>query len=176
MSDELSLAALTATALTEGVKFLYDQAGALLRRRRDRAAEESSLTPAAVTEPHQLPVADPAQVERFESELRALRADLHEYVSGVDPVTTTDEQLLRRANALRRVLEVIHGTPLLFAGEPRESGVVRGRVTAEEVAGYVAAVRAERASGTIEGDVRVGRVESGGEAVGVDLGADRPKR
>ncbi|CAM5668241.1 hypothetical protein SAVIM338S_06957 [Streptomyces avidinii] len=188
MSDELPLAALTATALTEGVRFLYEQAGALLARRRERAAEEDSPTPPVVAEPQELPAADPVLVERFEGELRALRADLHEYACGVDPVTTADRDLLGRVDALRRVLEAIHGTPLLFAGEPDGTGeqgqpdgpgapaVVRGRVDTEEVAGYVAAVRARRATGTIEGHVRVKRVEQGGEVIGVDLGSERPGR
>ncbi len=187
MSVELPLAAVTVAVLTEGVRFLYEQAGALLARRRERAAEEgaevgaaeeraaeeSSPTPPVVAEPRELPAADPALVERFAAELRGLRADLHEYASGVDPVTTTDRELLGRVDALRRVLEAIHGTPLLFTGEqgaPQAPTVVRGRVDTDEVAGYVAAVRAERPTGTIEGHVRARRVEQGGEAVGVDLG------
>ncbi|MBT2467722.1 hypothetical protein J7E97_07520 [Streptomyces sp. ISL-66] len=191
MSDELPLAALTATALTEGVRFLYEQAGALLARRRERAAEADSPTPPVVAEPHELPAADPVLVERFEVALRGLRADLHEYACGVDPVTPADRDLLVRVDALRRVLEAIHGTSLLFAGEPDESGgqgergeqggpgesaVVRGRVEIEEVAGYVAAVRAEQATGTIEGHVRAKRVGQGGEVIGVDLGTERPRR
>ncbi|CAM5328840.1 hypothetical protein [Streptomyces avidinii] len=182
MSVELPLAAVTVTVLTEGVRFLYDQAGALLARRRERAAEagaaeESSPTPPVVAEPRELPAPDPILVERFEAELRGLRADLHEYASGVDPVTTTDPELLGRVDALRRVLEAIHGTPLLFTGEPGDPGepdattVVRGRVDTDEVAGYVAAVRAERPAGTVEGYVRAKRVEQGGEVVGVDLGS-----
>ncbi|MGK5630326.1 hypothetical protein [Streptomyces sp. URMC 123] len=192
MSDELSLAMLTAVTLTEGIRFLYDQAGALLTRRRERdpaepegtpagapeetlgTAPEGTRTPAVVARPSVLPAADPVQLERFAAELRALRADLHEYVSGVDPVDPADGELVARVEALRRVLEVVHGTPLVFSGEPAPAAVVRGSVDADEVAGYVAAVRAERATGPVEGRVRVHRVERGGEAIGVDLGAGRP--
>ncbi|MFI1645604.1 hypothetical protein ACH4XT_01470 [Streptomyces avidinii] len=54
--------------LTEGVRFLYDQAGALLARRRERAAEagaaeENSPAPPVVAEPRELPAADPVLVE-----------------------------------------------------------------------------------------------------------------
>ena len=35
MSDVLSLAAMSAVALTEGLKFLYNQAGELLKARRE---------------------------------------------------------------------------------------------------------------------------------------------
>lgn len=57
------------------------------------------------------------------------------------------------------------------AGKPRD--VVRGNVEADEVAGYISAVRTDRAIGTIEGSTRVGRVADGGEAIGVDIYADR---
>ncbi|MBF6543345.1 hypothetical protein [Nocardia brasiliensis] len=183
MEEFLSLAALGTVALSEGVRFLYDQAGELLRRRRARAGSDTESetgtdreTPPIVTEPEQLPAPDMAQVQRFEPELRALRGDLHEYAAGVDPVAPSDERLLHLVDALRRVLETIHGTPLVFAGEGRESAQVRGSIDADQVAGYVAAVRADRAEGTIEGHTRVREVVAGGQAIGVDLGADRRER
>jgi len=178
MSEFLSLATLGATALTEGIKFLYAQAGELLKRRREGTSQTSTETetPSCVAEPDTLPGADLALVDRFETDLRALRADLHEYASGLDPVDPADERLVRAVDALRRVVSTIHGTPVVFAGEPRDVVLVRGSVDADEVAGYVAAVRAERAVGTIEGSARVGRVAHGGEAVGVDLGTSRPER
>ncbi|MFF3227143.1 hypothetical protein ACFYV7_30400 [Nocardia suismassiliense] len=182
MEEILSLATLSTVALAESIKFLYDQAGELLlRRRRTRADSDTDPatdveTPPVVAEPEQLPAPDMSQVERFEPELRALRNDLHEYVSGVDPVAPSDERLLQLVDALRRVLETVHGTPVVFAGEGRESVQVRGSIEADQVAGYVAAVRAERATGTIEGHARVREVATGGEAIGVDLGADRHRR
>ncbi|AFU03003.1 hypothetical protein O3I_025260 [Nocardia brasiliensis ATCC 700358] len=181
VEEFLPLAVLGTAALSEGVRFLYDQAGELLRRRRAGSDTESDPgtdleTPPIVTEPEQLPAPDMTQVERFEPELRALRSDLHEYAAGVDPVAPSDERLLHLVDALRRVLETIHGTPLVFAGEGRESAQVRGSIDADRVAGYVAAVRADRAEGTIEGHTRVREVAAGGQAIGVDLGADRRER
>jgi hypothetical protein len=165
------------TALTEGIKFLYGQAGELLKRRRERGDQLTKAeTPACVAEPAMLPVPDLALVDRFEADLRALRARLHEYASGLDPVDPADEQLLRTVDALRRVIATVHGTPVVFTDEPRDVVLVRGSVDADEVAGYVAAVRAKRLVGTIEGTVRVGRVEPGGEAVGVDSGTERSGR
>jgi hypothetical protein len=67
-------------------------------------------------------------------------------------------------------------TPLIFADEPREAVNVRGRVNVDEVAGYVAAVRADQLAGNIEGYTWVHRVERGGEVIGVDLATDRPRR
>jgi len=177
MSELLSLATLGTTALTECIKFLYGQAGELLKRRRERTSETSNVTetPSYVAEPDTLPGADPALVDRFEADLRALRAKLHEYASGLEPVDPADERLVRTVDALRRVVSTIHGTPVVFVGEPRDAVLVRGSVDADEVAGYVAAVRADRGVGTIEGSTRVGRVVYGGEAIGVDLGTDRPE-
>jgi hypothetical protein len=183
MTEALSLAALTATALGEGVRFLYAQAGELLDRRRERAdtgtgmgtgmgmdsGPEGEPTPSVVASPAVLPAADPELVRQLAAELRTLRADLRPQASGSRPL---DEQSVRAAEALRRVLEVIHGARLVFRGEPRDAAVVRGTLDADEVAGYVAGVRAQRAAGTVAGIVRIGRVEAGGTGVGVDLGTD----
>ncbi|RDI53944.1 hypothetical protein [Nocardia mexicana] len=172
--DALSLAALGSVALTEGIKFLYDQAGELLKWRRERTESAGGEdTPPVVAQPEQLPAPDSAQVERFETEMRGLRTDLHEYVSGVDPIDPSDEHLLRLADALRRVLESVYGIPVSFTGESSAAPVVRGSIDADQVAGYVAAVRADRAEGSIEGHTRVHEVTAGGEAIGVDLGGDR---
>ncbi|KQW03322.1 polymer-forming cytoskeletal protein [Streptomyces sp. Root369] len=172
MSDLLSLAALSATALTEGVRFLYDQAGELLRARREHRAERSPVdTPPVVAEPAVLPEPDAASVERFSEELRALRADLHEFASGVDETDPSNPSLIRRVDALRTVLEAVYGTSLTFDGESRRDGPLRihGRVDVDAVAGYVAAVRTDSPTGWIRGDLRAGSVEAGGEAIGIDL-------
>jgi hypothetical protein len=176
MSDVLSLAGLSTAALTEGIKFLYAQAGDLLRMRRERKRirkdTEPEETPPCVAEPRSLPAVDLSLVDRFESELRALRADLHEYESGVDIIDPADSALANRVDALRRVLERIYGTPVTFVDEQRDSVTVRGLVDVDEVAGYVAAVRADHPMGLMDGRVRARRVESGGEVIGVELGND----
>jgi hypothetical protein len=184
----LSLAALGAVVLSEGVKFLYDQAGELIRQRRARSAgkgesgkgesgessAEPTVTPEVVAEPRELPSPDLTQVDRFADELRELRRDLSEFASGVDPVDPDDEQLVARIDALRQVLEVIYGTPVTLAGEQRDPAtpIIRGRVDADEVAGYVAAVRADRATGVIEGHTTVRRVEQSGTVIGVEIRRD----
>lgn len=179
MSEILSLAALGVTALTEGVKFLYAQAGDLLRRRRDRTecdAREPVTESPVLVEPRSLPNPDLDMIGRLEAELRGLRTDLHDYASGVDAIDPQDAWLLSRADALRKVLEAIYGIPLTLAGEHRAEPRIRGRITAEDVAGYVAAVRADRITGgAIDGEVRVRRVYSGAEVVGIDLGTTDPE-
>lgn len=174
MSDAVSLASLGAAALTEGIKFLYAQAGELLKRRRDRTPSDTAgaqSTPEIVAQPALLPAADLELLVRFESELRALRTDLSEYDSGVDVVDPSDEALLLRVDALRRVLESIYGTRLVLRGEPPEPAAIVARVDADDVAGYVAAVRANGPVGDIHAYTRVRQVRAGGQVVGVDLSA-----
>lgn len=54
------MAALGVSALTEGIKFLYGQAGELLKRRRERSKPNSAgpETPPCIAEPDTLPGAD----------------------------------------------------------------------------------------------------------------------
>jgi hypothetical protein len=47
---------------------------------------------------------------------------------------------------------------------------IRGTVDADEVAGYVAAVSADRVVGNVDGSARVGKVQKGGKVIGVHLG------
>ena len=46
MVDPLSLSAIGAVALTEGIKFLYEQAGEVLKRWRDRKDAGAKAAPA----------------------------------------------------------------------------------------------------------------------------------
>jgi hypothetical protein len=126
MVDPLSLAALSAVALTEGVKFLYGQATELLKRRRERrdAAKKDEAAAALPTAPEGLldgaltvgedvPVAD-ADADR----LKALRSQLTDYMDGIEPVREDDAGLLEAADALRGLLEAVYGQRITFAGEP----------------------------------------------------------
>src|SRR3954454_22228507 len=133
MADPISLAVLSGAALTEGIRFLYDQAAAALERRRDRRE-----TPEIVAEPRALGAPDEARVRALEDQIRALRDDL----GGRDAATAGNE-LLWRADALRAVLESVYGTRLVFAGEDRPAPEVFSNVEVEEVRGYVAAIRGD---------------------------------
>ncbi|MFH0522235.1 hypothetical protein ACHBTE_34385 [Streptomyces sp. M41] len=161
MTEPLTLAALGGVALSEGIRFLYAQADQLLDRRR--APREEDATP-------ELPAPDAALVDRFEPDLRALMAELAPQVrdrgTGTDADSDTEE-IRRNAEALRRLLSAIHGTHIVVG--QASPATVKGRIDVEEVAGYVAAVRARTARGSIEVDARAGRVEGGGEFVGLDV-------
>lgn len=169
MADPLTLSVLGATALTEGIKFVYNQATELLRRRREKSAAAPEVP---VLEGKLAPLEpDTAVLDRVEPDLRELRKVLQDYVDEIEPVSVRDERLLETTDALRQLLEAVYRQRITFRGERREpSGpVVDGTVDVATVAGYVAGVRARVVSGGahIRGAVRADDVT--GTAVGVDL-------
>lgn len=179
MSDPLSLAMVGAAALTEGIKFLYSQAGEALKRWRERKAAQGT----AVVEPvdAELPaVAFQGQlteprlhllvVSRLEQDLRDLRAAVADYAQGIEEVDTSNKELLQTVDALRRAMEVVYRQRLVFQGEPDAPMDVPalGEAKVEEVLGYVAGLRARRIVGSATGRVEVRKVGAGGQAVGLD--------
>jgi hypothetical protein len=186
MPEPITLAVVGSALLSEGVKFLYSQAGDILKRWRERkeAAAEGEAQSSEGAEPVGTqfppifegtltrPVIHFDAVERTEGELRDLRRALSDYAEGIENVDHNDEELLETTDALRRILEVVYRQRITFKGEQRaESGpLVEGEVDVDQVAGYAAAVRARTIdSGRISGRLRATRVEAGGSAIGVDL-------
>jgi hypothetical protein len=186
MVDPFSLSAIGAVALTEGIKFLYGQAGEALKRWRERK-DAAVKNPSALADPVQpvviaLPPLFDGQlsspqihfdaVERLEEQIRALRKDLLEYADGTEAVDINDRALLERIDALRTVLEVVYQQRLTFKGEqrPPSGPLVEGSVDVDEVAGYVAAVRVRQITeGNVKGSAKVQRVDAGGQIIGVDI-------
>jgi hypothetical protein len=176
--EAVTLAAIGAVALSEGVRFLYDQAGEAIRWWRERRAEpdaEARPLPVVDDAPVDLEPAtvDTAALERLEPDIRALRAALRPYVDDIDPdpVDPADADLVAVVDALRRAMEAVLGQRIRFRGEAdRPAGPeISGQVDVEQVAGYAAAVRVRTlADGRIVGTARARRVEQGGEIVGVD--------
>lgn len=171
--------ALVGTAvLTEGVKFLFAQAGEAIkwwRERKDDADAEPVPVPAnAPLEGRLEPaVIDRAAMERLEKEIRSLRAALAPYVDDVapEPVDPQNPDLIAVVDGLRRSLEAVLGQRIRFQGEPGDpSGpLVTGEVDVERVFSYVAGVRARSIQGgQIRGTVRVKTAEPGSQVVGVD--------
>jgi hypothetical protein len=179
--EPLSLTVLTASALTEGIKFLYTQAGELLRRRRERkdgaavSAEASPPSPEAraVLVGHLEPLRiDFAAAERLESEIRALRAGLGDVAEEIEPADVGNQDLLDATDALRRAMEVVYHQRLTFQGEqrPPSGPIIEADLDIERVAGYVAGIRAKVVTGGhLRAKVETGTVEAGGSVVGVDI-------
>ncbi|MCW3055937.1 MAG: hypothetical protein JWN14_5107 [Chthonomonadales bacterium] len=185
MPDPITLAALGAVALSEGVKFLYGQAGELLKRHRehrDKAVtstvapaptEPADLTlPMVFQKPSEQPVIHYAELEQAAEPLRALRKDLSDYADGTDPIDPKNQVLIEHIDALRCLMEAVYQHPFTFVGEARPLSEITltGKIDVRQVLGYVAGVRAKTIkSGNIEIDVKVDRVEVGGELIGVDV-------
>lgn len=181
MVEPFTMTAVGALALTEGIKFLYGQAGEVLKRWRERkaagsepAAEEAAkvvLPSEAFDGQLQAPRLHFEAVERLERDLRDLRGAVAEYAQGIDEVDPGNRQLLETVDALRRALEAVYGQRITFKGEPRPASgpLVSGKIDVGEVAGYAAAVRARViSSGQVTGEAKANRVEPGGQLLGVD--------
>ncbi|HEY1573888.1 MAG TPA: hypothetical protein VGG05_21270 [Pseudonocardiaceae bacterium] len=151
-----------ATALAEGIKFLYGQGAELLRswRERRQAGRVSAQDLAGGTPPEGLFDGTPT-FTRPDPDVLAHRATaLAELLTqpaliGVlslgDPADPSNDEQVKALAALRAVLEEIYGERLTLVGEPDrpKAGelVVRGRATAEQVYGVLAGVIARNVLG-----------------------------
>jgi hypothetical protein len=176
--DPLSLAVIGGAALTEGIKFLYSQAGELLRRRRERTStDQPTATPSAGLldrDPGPL-VPDLTLLGQLAEKLQDLRDELEPYVLDLSRLET--QQPLQQVSALRDALEAIYGRRLTFMGEPREpSGtVITGTARVKIVEGLVAGVRIDDLTGVdrVHGEIDADTVRPGGEAFGTDARRQR---
>jgi hypothetical protein len=181
--EPISLGAIGAYALTEGIKFLYTQAGELLRHwreRRDGAQQERTgpqlRPPAEIIEGNLESVPpDLERVDRLESDLREQWRSVAGYAAGVEAVDPADMALLDQVDALRQSLEVVYGQRITFKGEAREPSrpLVKNEVLAMEaeiIASRVGNVSSGGAS--VENRVDATRAKISGSSVGnVDVGA-----
>jgi S1-C subfamily serine protease len=131
MSDPVSLAAIGAPIVAEGVKFLYGQARALLRawnQRRstgtDIAEGESldvALPPnAALAVQPAAGGADASRVAQASDQLQELAKALAPFAEEWQPLPDEGRTLPPAATTLRELLEAIYRQPLSFQGEQRE--------------------------------------------------------
>ncbi|MFD3504436.1 hypothetical protein [Streptomyces sp. NPDC058678] len=173
MPDPITLVAIGAAALSEGVKFLYGQAGEVLKQRRERKAKAVELPADLFETPSGALQLDLVRAGELEAELRELRRALSEYGQGVDEIDLQDAPTIEQVDALRRTLEAVYGQPIVFMGESRQKSAidVTSEASVKEVRGYVAAIRARAIrSGSLEASVRADSVEQGGQAIGLDVG------
>jgi hypothetical protein len=132
MPDPVTLSVLTAAALTEGIKFLYGQAGELLKRRRERKdADRKGLQAPSLDVPiiennivaGQLTSIAVNQdiLDQRGDQLETLSEKLGLYDRGVYAIDPTDDELIARAEALRGLLELAYGQRITLKGENREA-------------------------------------------------------
>jgi hypothetical protein len=175
---DVLLTGVASAALVEGVRFLYQQAGEVLRgwreRRRHRDAPGPAVLkpPAAVRVGHAAPLADPPDTDLVDT-LQELK-DLVEPIK--DGVVDPEAAAARMAVAnLRDLLEVILRSRITFAGE--QSRTVEASdvdLVVQRVRGQVRGVRAnlarlQGAASFRQVRVEAGEVDTGGEVTGVDL-------
>lgn len=190
MGEPFSLAVLGGAVLTEGVRFLFDQASTLIRAARQRRAEakETAESAQVVVVPIQAndvldgtvsPNVDGPLLDRENRKLIALAGALAPYASGDAEIEAEDGDLLVTIAEVRAMLEALYGQRLTLRGEAREpSGT---RVDVQQVLGSVRgrAVGVEADSvqdATIRVDQSATSVEAGGSVTGLKLGSIGPER
>jgi hypothetical protein len=129
MSEWMSLSPLGTMVLQAGVKFLYEQAMAALKRK---------LEPKAVPQPPpRLPpifdeVSGPLsynldKVEALEEPLRKLSQVISKWANGSEPVNPGNPELIMTTAALRLAMEQVFQQRLTFKGEQRSDDGLLGQ-------------------------------------------------
>jgi hypothetical protein len=179
MADPFSAAAVGGVLITQGIKFLYKQAGEVLarwRQRRDKGgtdAQDARLRPPEGLLEGTVEPVEPRddQAGLVENELREIRRLLADYADGIEVPKPGDHLVAEQADALRRLLEAVYGQRITFKGEqrPPSGPLVIGEIDVKQVAGDAAAVRAKViSSGEVRGSAKAERVEEGGKLTGVE--------
>jgi hypothetical protein len=144
MVEPFSLGALGAIALTDGIKFLYAQAGEILKRRRERTA--AAVPAPGLLEGELAPLQlDLTDADERIAELRRLRGRLADIVEDIEPAKDTDAEVVDATLALREAIEAIVGQRITFRGEQREptGTTITGTIRARELHGRATAIEYE---------------------------------
>jgi len=147
-----------AAVLTQGVSFLYDQAGQLLKRRRagrDRVNSGGGRKGEAPAEPGpKLPLltppegifvagndgaleASPTELDRLAEDLLYARRNVEDYVMGDSVLDVGSHSAAAAIDTLRRVLEEIYGANLTFSQERRHPTIVTTAVSSHGTDGGI---------------------------------------
>jgi hypothetical protein len=187
MAEPITLALLGSVMLTEGIKFLYGQAGEVLKRWRERkvSSGKEAAQPAEVTLLSPTPAADVLEgtmappvihfdrVEPLADSMLGLWNSVGMYAQGLKDVDPSDADLVAKTDTLRRQLEAVFGQRITFKGEPRPASgtpVVVGIADVKTIAGKAAGLVAgtiER--GEVRGELKADKVEAGGEVYGLKV-------
>ena len=130
MHEWMSLSPLGTMVLQAGVKFLYEQATAALKRKLEPQA-------GAPQAPVHLPpifndVSRPLsyhvdKVEALEEPLRKLSEVVSKWASGAEPVNPANSELIKATAALRLAMEEVFQQRLTFKGEQRSNDGLLGQ-------------------------------------------------
>jgi hypothetical protein len=180
MVDPLTLSTLGGAALTEGIRFLYNQAAELIeaaRERRDKAKDaervEVGRVPGEVLNGPLPDTVDARVLSQTHFSLARLLNDLAPYVKGGAEIAPDDPQLLGVADRLRTVLEAVYGQRLTLTGEQREP--TGTQVNVQQVLGEIEGDASALRAGTVGRGARVDvdqsatTVRPGGSVVGAQI-------
>jgi hypothetical protein len=130
MNDWMNLSPLGTMVLQAGVKFLYEQATAALKRKFEPRAD------APKPPPHLPPIFDDVsgplsyhvdKVEALEEPLRKLSQTVSKWASGAEPVNPANPELVMAIAALRLAMEQVFQQRLTFKGEQRSDDGLLGQ-------------------------------------------------
>ncbi|WP_406467930.1 hypothetical protein OH738_09935 [Streptomyces hirsutus] len=172
MTDQFTLATVTATALPQIFGFLFGRLEAALDRRAEPREEEASC-PALVEPPAPFSLRSETLTEERLDRLTGALHELAVYQRNPNLIQVDDEALVRTLSQVRDDLEVVYGQRFTFVGERRPTAGVRvvQRIDEVEQGAVARGARAqrvtERAAVDIDQFTRV--VRSGGEVTGLDV-------
>lgn len=184
MPEPLTLSIIGAVVLTEGIKFLYNQASDALKRWHEHKSKikeaiaqvetpKTERTPAKLPDIFQGQLNTPQihfeELEKVQGPLNQLRKDLSDYKDHILPVDPADPELLKKVDALRRLLEVIYQQRITFKGENREPSGPRiiTHIEVSELLGRAEGVKIdEMTGGLVETNLKIDTVGPEGEVSG----------
>ena len=148
---------LGAKFLEEGTKFLWSEAAKILDRfhgKKEPEVDEPAPEPLGLPARRKI---DFAAVARISEQLRASGRALSSYGSGFDPISADDDEMLRHADELQRLIVQAYGidAPELFAHARVKVGVVKsgGSVTGQKIKSAAGEFVADVETGDVEGNV-----------------------
>jgi hypothetical protein len=180
----ITLAAVGFEAIKEGIKFLYDQAGELIKWWREKKDPEKQTVPnkpnfldvpSGAFEPAKKPNhVDEAALGELEGELIDFRKELANYADGTLKIDTKNEALLKRVAGLRTIVEALIEAPLTFRNErrvassdPNIEAVAKAKVVKGILAGIV--VGDDVLGGYLKSTTESETVEQGATQVAVKI-------
>lgn len=124
MNEWMNMSALGTMVLQEGVKFLYEQAMAALKRKLSPHAHAPHAPPRLPPIFHEAsgPLSFHVdKIEAVEDPLRKLSEMVSKWASGAEPINPADPEFMRVVSALRLVMEHVFQQQLTFKGEQRSA-------------------------------------------------------
>ena len=189
MPEPITLTTVGIVALTQGVKFLYSQAGEFLaqwRRRKEASATPETkevstmpVPPNVFDGPLALNDADLSILDDVGKDMLTAKKELANVVDGSSDVDLADQAFLRNVQLLRWSMEQVLGHRVTFIGEDRDptgSPIVRGEVDVDllERSEATGADVDEMVEGTVEGTAHVGTASDNSKVTGARVGTVGP--